>query len=297
MRERYINPFTDFGFKKLFGEEANTDLLIDFLNTLLPDAGTITSLTFLKSEHLGTTPADRKAIFDLYCQNQSGEKFIVELQKAKQTYFKDRSLYYASFALQEQALVGDWNFRLQKVYAIAIMDFIFDESAGQHAKYRHDIQLMDTETHRIFYDKLHFVFLEMPKFSKTEAELETHFDKWLYVLKNLARLQDLPARLQEHIFEHIFHVAEIAQYTETERYAYQDSVKYYRDIKNSLDTAHDEGRAEGREEGLVEGEAKGKYRARQEMARTLRESGFAATDIARLTKLSLDEIAQLDREQ
>ena len=72
MRERYINPFTDFGFKKLFGEEANIDLLIDFLNTLLPDTAPITELTFLKNEQLGATPTDRKAIFDLYCQNEPG---------------------------------------------------------------------------------------------------------------------------------------------------------------------------------------------------------------------------------
>ena len=128
MRERHINPFTDFGFKKIFGEEANIDLLIDFLNTLLPEAGPIVELTFLKSEHLGATPTDRQAIFDLCCENERGEKFIVELQKAKQKCFKDRSLYYATFALQEQAQVGEWDFRLESVYSISIMDLVFDEA-------------------------------------------------------------------------------------------------------------------------------------------------------------------------
>ena len=241
MIERYINPFTDFGFKKLFGEEANSDLLIDFLNSLLPDIAPITELTFLKNEQLGATPADRKAIFDLYCQNERGEKFIVELQKAKQLYFKDRSLYYATFAIQEQAIVGEWNFKLQKVYCVSIMDFIFDEHTQHQEKFRHDVQLVETETNAVFYDKLRFVFLEMPKFNKTEAELETHYDKWLYVLKNLARLQDLPPRLQERIFQKILILAEIANYNESERQAYHDSVKYYRDLKNSLDTAREEG--------------------------------------------------------
>ena len=241
MIERYINPFTDFGFKKLFGEEANSDLLIDFLNSLLPDIAPITELTFLKNEQLGATPADRKAIFDLYCQNERGEKFIVELQKAKQLYFKDRSLYYATFAIQEQAIVGEWNFKLQKVYCVSIMDFVFDEHAHHQEKFRHDVQLVETESNAVFYDKLRFVFLEMPKFNKTEAELETHYDKWLYVLKNLARLQDLPPRLQERIFQKILTLAEIANYNESERQAYHDSVKYYRDLKNSLDTAREEG--------------------------------------------------------
>ncbi len=77
---KYINPFTDFGFKKLFGEEANKDLLIDFLNALLAEKEHIKDITYLKNEHLGRTESDRKAIFDLYCETESGDKFIVEMQ-------------------------------------------------------------------------------------------------------------------------------------------------------------------------------------------------------------------------
>ena len=285
MRERYINPFTDFGFKKLFDEEANIDLLIDFLNTLLPDMAPITELSFLKNEQPGATPADRKAIFDLYCQNERGEKFIVELQKAKQVYFKDRTLYYATFAIQEQAIVGEWNFKLQKVYCVSIMDFVFDEHAHAREKFRHDVQLVETETNAVFYDKLRFVFLEMPKFNKAEDELETHYDKWLYVLKNLARLQDLPPRLQERIFEKLFNIAELATYNQTERYAYHDSVKYYRDMKNVIDTAL--------VDGLAQGIAQGETAAMQKVARKMKARGDSVADIVALTGLSEDEIAAL----
>ena len=98
MQERYVNPFTDFGFKKLFGEEPNKDLLLDFLNAVLEkQEGRIVNLTYLKNEHLGRSQLDRKAIFDLYCENDKGEKFIVEMQKSKQKFFKDRSVYYATF--------------------------------------------------------------------------------------------------------------------------------------------------------------------------------------------------------
>ena len=85
--EKYINPLTDFGFKKLFGEEVNKELLVDFLNELLPEQHKIKELTYLKNEHLPISEQDRKAIFDLYCENEKGEKFIVEIQKAKQNYF------------------------------------------------------------------------------------------------------------------------------------------------------------------------------------------------------------------
>ncbi len=240
MKEKYINPFTDFGFKKLFGEEANKDLLIDFLNELLEDRGGLTDLTFIKSEQLGATEADRKAIFDLYCQNSKGEKFIVELQKAKQKYFKDRSIYYSTFPIQEQALKGDWDYKLNAVYTISIMDFEFDESQSHKNKLRHDIQLLDIETKELFYDKLKFIYLEMPKFNKTIDELETHYDKWLYVLKNLPKLDRIPEKLKEGLFLKLFEVAEIAKYDDNEQRAYQDSVKYYRDLKNVMDTAVEE---------------------------------------------------------
>lgn len=97
-QEKYINPFTDFGFKRLFGEEPNKDLLLDFLNELLKESeGRIVDLNYMKTEHLGSTQIDRKAIFDIYCENEKGEKFIVELQKAKQKFFKDRSVFYSTF--------------------------------------------------------------------------------------------------------------------------------------------------------------------------------------------------------
>jgi predicted transposase/invertase (TIGR01784 family) len=110
--DKYISPFTDFGFKKLFGTEPNKDLLIDFLNELLrKDEGEIVDLTFLSKEQLGRAIDDRKAIFDIYCENQQGEKFIVEIQKAKQKYFKDRSIYYSTFPTQSQAQKGQWSFQ------------------------------------------------------------------------------------------------------------------------------------------------------------------------------------------
>jgi predicted transposase/invertase (TIGR01784 family) len=96
IREKYINPFTDFGFKKLLGSEFNKDLLIDFLNQVLGDREQIKDLTYLNTEKLGKTASDRKAVFDLYCENEKGNKFIIELQNVSQQYFKDRSVFYST---------------------------------------------------------------------------------------------------------------------------------------------------------------------------------------------------------
>jgi predicted transposase/invertase (TIGR01784 family) len=257
--EKYINPFTDYGFKRLFGEELNKDLLLDFLNELLKaEQGQIKDLTYLKTEQLGTLVDDRKAIFDIYCENEKGEKFIVELQKAKQDFFKDRTIYYSTFPIREQAKRADWNFELKAVYTIAILDFVFESDKKEPEKYRYDVKLQDVETNKVFYDKLTFIYLEMPKFNKTIEQLETRFDKWLYVLRNLNRLDRIPDKLRESIFDKLFETAEIARFTPQQVQYYEDSLKTYRDLKNSLDTAKREGHEEGRVEGIQEGLEKGK---------------------------------------
>ena len=241
-KEKYINPFTDYGFKRLFGEEPNKDLLLDFLNELLKEEqGKITELTYLKNENLGVTELNRKAIFDLYCTNEKGEKFIVELQKTKQKFFKDRTIYYATFPIQEQAKKGsEWDFKLEKVYTIAILDFKFDDGKKHPNKFRYDVKLKELEMDEVFSDKLNFIYLEMPKFNKKIDELETRFEKWLYVIKNLHKLDRIPEKLKESIFLQLFETAEISKFSQQEYREYEDSLKYYRDLKNSLDTAKEE---------------------------------------------------------
>jgi len=286
-KEKYVNFFTDYGFKKLFGEEPNKDLLIDFLNELLKGKqAPITKLTYLKTEHIGHTEIDRKAIFDLYCENEEGEKFIVELQKAKQRFFKDRSVYYSTFPIQEQGKRGDWDYELNAVYTIGILDFVFEENKEKLDKFLYEVKLMDTKQKSIFYDKLTYIYLEMPKFTKTEDELETHFDKWLFVLKNLHRFERIPNKLQEKIFDKLFKTAEIAKFTQEEVREYESSLKRYRDLNNVIETAKQEaeekGREEGREEGIIE--------RNKELVFKMFNENMRIDDISRFTGLSKNEI-------
>jgi predicted transposase/invertase (TIGR01784 family) len=159
LKDKYIDPFTDFGFKKLFGEECNKDLLLDFLSELLhKEEGKIVSIAYLKNDMLGVSEESRKAVFDIHCENEKGEKFIVEIQKTKQTFFKDRTLYYSTFPITRQAIPGDWSFELKAVYTVAILNFEFEEGKNDRNKYRYDVMLTDIETHKIFYDKLTFIY-------------------------------------------------------------------------------------------------------------------------------------------
>jgi len=306
IKEKYLNPFTDFGFKKLFGEEVNKDLLMDFLNSLLIGEQQIKNLTYLKNEHFSSSDTERKAIFDLYCENEKGEKFIVEIQKAKQNFFKDRSVYYSTFPIQEQAKQRNWNFELKAVYTIGILDFIFDDHKNEPEKLIHKIKLSDIEKHTIFYAKLTYIYLEMPKFVKTEAELTTSIDKWLFVLKHLPDLQNRPQALQERIFEKLFKAAEIAKFSQKERQEYEDSLKYYRDLQNSLDTKYEEGikkgekkgmkkgekigREIGIKEGIEKGEKQGRKQEKIEIAKNLLKAGIDIKIIINTTGLTKEEI-------
>lgn len=246
IEERYISLLTDFGFKRIFGTKPNKDLLINFLNSLFEGFQVITDVKYLNSEHVGDVFAERKAIFDVYCENERGEKFIVEMQNAYQKYFKDRSLFYSTFPIREQAPKGaDWNFQLAHVYTVALLNFDLEEEAFDQGDINHDVGLLDKKTHKVFNDKLTFKYVEIAKFDKTEDELVTLYDKWLYVLKNLSRLDKRPATLKEKIFKKLFEEAEIAKFSKTELREYEDSLKAYRDVKNSIDTALEQGRAEG----------------------------------------------------
>jgi predicted transposase/invertase (TIGR01784 family) len=250
--EKYINPYTDFGFKKLFGTEANKDLLISFLNQLILSNEPIVDVTYLPPEQLGRSEADKRAVFDIYCKTDNGSTFIVEMQKAKQQWFKDRSVFYTSFPIQKQAqLGGDWDFKLKPVYFVGVLDFVFNEDKDDKNVFHHDVRLVDTATGKVFYNKLGFIYLEMPKFNKKEEELKTMFEKWLFALKNLPYFQDRPTILQEKIFAKLFNIAELAKMPKEETDAYEENLKIYRDNRNVLVTAEEEGRKKGRKEGIA----------------------------------------------
>ena len=293
-RERYINPYTDFGFKKLFGTEMNKDLLISFLNALITNGrNKITEVQYLNSENLGADQDDRRSVFDVYCKTKDGSRFIVEMQKAEQTYFKDRSVYYATTPIREQAKKGKWDYHLENVYTVGILNFVFPGNEYPADSYRHEIKLKDVEDNHVFFDKLTFVYLEMPKFRKTEDELVTMFDKWMFVIHNLARLMERPKALQDRVFKKLFKQAEIAQYDEKERRQYESSLKEYWDYTNTLDTAYMKGEKAGEEKGRAEGRAEGRANEKTDTARRMKAKGFATEDIAEITGLTTEEIERL----
>ena len=303
---RFINPFTDFGFKKIFGQEYNKDLLIDFLNSILSLKSPIVDVTYGSQEKLPPTVEDRKSIVDIYCESQDGEKFVVEMQKTKQLFFKDRSLLYASFPIVQQARKGKWNYKLSAVYVVAVLDFEFGDEKHSD-QYIHDVKLVDVVSNTLFYDKLRLLYIEIPRFKKKLEELKNNTDKWLYFLKNLPDMDEIPDKFKDEIFMKAFEQAEIANYTKDEYNAYIASLDYYWCNYADLDTARKEGRDEERmiqeakikqieenhnkelqekESVILENERKHKQEL-QNIAQQLLKSGMAKEQVFKMTGIEL----------
>ena len=285
-REKFINPYTDFGFKKLFGTEMNKDLLISFLNALFNNSEReIEDIQYLNGENLGDGYGDRRSVFDVYCSTKDGSRFIVEMQKAEQTYFKDRSVYYATTPIRQQAPKGKWDYHLEDVYTVGILNFEFPNNEYPADSYRHEVKLKDVEDNHVFYDKLTFVYLEMPKFNKTEDELETMFDKWMFVLRNLSRLLERPKALQDRVFQKLFEQAEIAKYSEAERRLYEASQKEYWDYTSTLETAERKGEMKGLQQGVQQ--------EKKETIHRLQAMGLSVEQIAQGADVEIEEVKKL----
>lgn len=298
--EKYVNPFTDFGFKLLFGTPANKEFLITFLNSLIDLERPIVDISYNNTEIFGKTPDDRKAVYDLYCTTDNGAHVIVEMQNAYQRYFLDRTVYYSTFPIQAVARRGTWDYRLPPVYTIAFLNFNMSEFVGD-PRFKHVVRLQDIETHHTIYDKLTYIYLEMPKFNKEIDSLNGFVDCWLYVIKNLEHLDSRPEALRDKVFKHFFRVAEIARFTPEERVAYEASLKSMRDYNNTIQSAEEKGHVKGKAEGIAEGIAKGRAEGRAEggrdkaieIARRLKAMGASTEMTAEASGLSEAEIAAL----
>ena len=274
----YFDPTTDFGFKKLFGEEANDDLLMNFLNSMLPPEHQITSLSFQKTEQLPDHEDGRKTIYDLLCTDKNGETFIVEMQKSPMTYLMDRVTYYSTFPIQLQAPKGKWNFKLKPVYAIGILDFEYDTNLTHWKKRQllRSFSLRDDQGVQMT-DNLHFVFLQLPFFTKEVHQLETQFDKWCYFLKNLETMDSIPTILKEPIFEKAFDIASMSNMEKNDYILYQISKNKKYEIEIVTDEARAEGKAEERAKSIL----------------NIHSNGFTPSQISGLLKIPILEVVEV----
>ncbi len=236
---RFIDPLSDFGFKRLFGSEPNKEILIDFLNQLFKDQAVpkvIRDLTYHSTEKYGEDEQSKKIVFDLLCTCDNGEQILVEMQRAEQPYIKERAVFYTSRLISEQLPKGkkSWNYALKGVYLIALLEFEMEAGKGD---YLYDYCLTDRATGEIFYEKLGYKFIELPKFTKAEHQLVTDLDRWLFLLKNLSRMDKIPVFLRKKVFQKVFRIAEISGLTKEERMLYQTKEQIEFDYQSSVEFA------------------------------------------------------------
>lgn len=276
---KFINPFTDVGFKRIFGQEISKPVLIAFLNSLLEGERIIVDLKFLDKELVRLTNDDRSLIYDVYCETDSGEHIIVEMQNKYQPHFKKRSIYYVSRSIVEQGQRGrEWDYDIKAVYLVAFLNFQLSDISND---FRTDVALMDMKHHTVFSDKVRLVYLQLPYFTKDANDCNTVFDKFIYTLKNLDILERMPWVAQESVFQKLADIAEVASLTKEERLQYDENIRAYRDTKAVMEGQFLEGKKEGRSE------------ERWANARSLKENGVPIDLIAKSLGLTQEEVKAL----
>ena len=258
---KFLNPFTDIGFKKLFGQEVHKDLLIEFLNDLLVGERHIEDLSFLNKEIVPESLGGKVVIMDVLCIDKDGTRFIIEMQNQYQDYFLDRyGIYFLNFSLPVLS------------------------------KFRTDIVLADRENGEMVSDKLRLIYLSLPRFTREASKCETDFERWIYLLKHMETLDRMPFEAQKAVFKKLLDVADVESLSPEERYRYDETLKAYRDYVNTIASAE----RISREKGFAEGEAKGEAKGKTIVAANLKRMGIDVDTIAKSTGLSPEEIALLE---
>ena len=282
-RYKYLNLLNDKIFKIVFGTPGREDLMATFLNRIL-GGPRITTLKYLNTEHWGPTFEDRGAFFDLLCENETGEKFVVEVQNYPQEFYNKRSVYYASRVILDQA-----NNFYKPVYVVTLLnnrieheDPTLRELKSNPYIYRYNFR--EEETKECLKDGTTLIHVELAEFNKTAKELNGDMDKWLYALKNINKFTERPESLDGPEMDMLYEYAKLTSFgsndllnihrclmNENDRIMYecQTREKNIREGREEgLKIGREEGKAlglaEGRAEGLVEGRAEGLAEGRAE---------------------------------
>ncbi len=275
----FVDPLNDWAFKRIFASEANKEVAKAFLNEVLKGKREVVSIKYSKNEYPGEIKDKRGAVLDFVCVDTEGISFLVELQRKEQTYFKDRSLFYTSRLISDQAPKGKgWDYELKAIYVICLLEESCMTGTAEDV-YLHNVSLCNIGEGTIFYDKLHFVYIELEKFDKAESMLETGLDKWIYSLKNASTMTKEPGFSGEmNVF---FESARCAKFTKEELEMYRTAQQEEWDNQNVLNHAKNKAMEEGFKEG------------KKTMIFEMLKSGIDIAVIAACSKLSIEEITAL----
>ena len=303
-RYKYLNLLNDKIFKIVFGTPGREDLMATFLNRIL-GGPRITSLKYLNTEHWGPTFEDRGAFFDLLCENETGEKFVVEVQNYPQEFYNKRSVYYASRVILDQA-----NNFFKSVYVVTLLnnrieheDPTLRELKSNPYIYRYSFR--EEETKECLKDGTTLIHVELAEFNKTAKELNGDMDKWLYALKNINKFTERPESLDGPEMDMLYEYAKLTSFgsndllnihrclmNENDRIMYECQTRE-KNIREGREEGLKIGREEGKALGLAEGRAEGQIEGKTETARNLKKLGVDRDTISKATGLPIETIEKL----
>lgn len=297
---KYADLLDDDVFKLVFGRESTKDVMIEFLNQVIPDRK-IEDLDFIDKEMHPVERDLRGSVYDMSCRTDDGSRVIVEVQRRKQPFYPERALYYSTFQIQRQVEAGAEEYDFLPVYVVNILNFIMDhnlESTEVKTVYR----LLEENTHRLLTDRVTFIFLELPKFQKRLEDLDGNILEGMYFcFKNMAILGERPEVLTHKIFSKIFEVSELYNMDKVTRDKILHKMTTERDLRNQMAWARKEaieeglaeGRAEGRAVGRAEGRAEGSMDKALEIAGKMKALGVDLSIILQASGLTEDQVAAL----
>ena len=285
---KYADLLDDIAFKLVFGQDSTKNVMIEFLNQVITDRK-IVDVEFADKEIHPSLRDKKTSIYDLFCKTDDGTHIIVELQKRKQDSYAERMLYYSMHQLLKQVEAGTSSFDFCPIYVISIMDFTIDQNNGiQDVKTV--FRLREEQYGLLLTDRLTYIFIELPKFTKGADELDgSIIDGMYFCLRNMYRLQSRPNALMHEVFDTIFKISELLEMDEETRNKIIENMTTERDLKNQFEYARKEGRALGREEGKAEGRVEGRAEGRAETIRKMLASGVPAETIAGALGITVEE--------
>jgi predicted transposase/invertase (TIGR01784 family) len=285
----------DFPFKKTFATEGDEDILIALLNAFLEKklAHPITQVVIQNPYIQGQTKANRDAILDIRCQDSMGNRFIVEMQTGRQKHFFKRAVYYSSMAISGGGKKGKgWDFNFPNVYSLNFLDYDIDFGEGNNNIVQY-FSFSDDEYPEIKQNCMNLVFVKLAKFKKSMEECESFRDRLLYSLCHAHEMDCKPEQFAESLFDRLFEIARISNFTSEEVSKYEASFMTRWDYNASMEFAKEEGVAIGRNEGVAIGEARGREEGLQQAARQMKAKGFHIAVICEITGLSEAEVEGL----
>lgn len=271
---KYADLLDDDVFKLVFGRESSKDVMIEFLNQVIPDR-MIVDLEFVDKEMHHLDRSRKDSVYDMFCKTDDGSRIVVEVQRRKQANFAERAIYYSTFSIANQVSAGAGCYDFYPVYVISILNFGFKPGGS---KVKSEFRLYETDTRELLTDRVTFIFLDLSKFKKTAEELSGDILEGMYFcFKNIVSLTERPEILEHDVFRKIFEVSELINMDEVTRSKVIEKMTTERDLRNQMEYARQEAIAEGHAEGHAEGLA--------EAARKMVASGMTHEVVADILQI------------